>query len=127
MRIVIAGAHGQVARRLGRLLSGRGDTAVGIIRNPAHSDDLRADGVEPVVLDLERPAARGRLLAVAAAAPRLDEALRAVSRSLGTPDGSAAAQVLSAALVGRLTDLVALLEHELGHERDVDLGELWGV
>src|ERR687894_2416157 len=54
MRIVIAGAHGQVARRLGRLLSGRGDTAIGIIRNPAHSDDLRADGVEPVVLDLEQ-------------------------------------------------------------------------
>src|SRR3954447_4999632 len=54
MRIVIAGAHGQVARRLGRLLSGRGDTVVAIVRNPAHSDDLRADGVEPVVLDLEQ-------------------------------------------------------------------------
>jgi nucleoside-diphosphate-sugar epimerase len=54
MRIVIAGAHGQVARRLGRLLSGRGDTVVGIVRNPAHSDDLHADGVEPVVLDLEQ-------------------------------------------------------------------------
>src|SRR5919199_1224352 len=54
MRIVIAGAHGQVARRLGRLLSGRGDAVVGIVRNPAHSDDLRADGVEPVVLDLEQ-------------------------------------------------------------------------
>jgi hypothetical protein len=71
----------------------------------------------PVVVDLERAAARNRLLTVAAAAPRLDEALRAVTRSLGTPDGSAAAQVLSAALVGRLTDLVALVEHELGQER----------
>ena len=71
----------------------------------------------PAVLDLERAPARGRLLAVAAAAPRLDEALRAVSRSLGTPEGSAAAQVLSAALVGRLPDLVALLERELGQER----------
>lgn len=54
MRIVLAGAHGQVARRLGRLLSGRGDTVVGIVRNPAHTDDLRADGVQPVVLDLEQ-------------------------------------------------------------------------
>ncbi|MBB3084894.1 NAD(P)-binding oxidoreductase [Geodermatophilus sabuli] len=54
MRIVIAGAHGQIARRLGRLLSGRGDTVVGIIRNPGHQDDLRDDGVEPVVLDLEQ-------------------------------------------------------------------------
>ena len=47
MRIAIAGAHGQVARRLGRLLSGRGDTVVGIVRNPAHEPDLVADGVEP--------------------------------------------------------------------------------
>ncbi len=53
MRIVIAGAHGRVARRLGRLLSARGDTVVGIVRNPAHEADLRADGVEPAVLDLE--------------------------------------------------------------------------
>ncbi|SDF89711.1 NAD(P)H-binding [Blastococcus aurantiacus] len=53
MRIVIAGAHGQVARRLGRLLSGRGDTVVGIIRNPDHAADLESDGVRPAVLDLE--------------------------------------------------------------------------
>ena len=53
MRIVVAGAHGQVARRLGRLLSTRGDTVVGIIRNPGHSDDLAADGVTAAVLDLE--------------------------------------------------------------------------
>ena len=53
MRIVIAGAHGQIARRLGRLLSARGDAVVGIVRNPAHEPDLVADGVEPAVLDLE--------------------------------------------------------------------------
>jgi nucleoside-diphosphate-sugar epimerase len=53
MRIVIAGAHGKVARRLGRLLSGHGDTVVGIIRNPAHESDLVADGATPAVLDLE--------------------------------------------------------------------------
>jgi nucleoside-diphosphate-sugar epimerase len=53
VRIVVAGAHGQIARRLGRLLSGRGDTVVGIVRNPAHEPDLVADGVQPVVLDLE--------------------------------------------------------------------------
>jgi nucleoside-diphosphate-sugar epimerase len=54
MRIVVAGAHGQVARRLGRLLSSRGDTVVGLVRNPDHRADLESDGVEPVVLDLER-------------------------------------------------------------------------
>lgn len=53
MRVVVAGAHGQIARRLGRLLSGRGDTVVGIVRNPAHEPDLVADGVQPAVLDLE--------------------------------------------------------------------------
>jgi nucleoside-diphosphate-sugar epimerase len=54
MRVVIAGAHGQVARRLGRLLSRRGDTVAGIVRNPDHRADLESDGVEPVVLDLEQ-------------------------------------------------------------------------
>jgi len=53
MRIVLAGAHGQIARRLGRLLTARGDSVVGIIRNPAHESDLVGDGVDPVVLDLE--------------------------------------------------------------------------
>src|SRR3954469_18283017 len=53
MRIVLAGAHGQIARRLGRLLSARGDSVVGIIRNPAHESDVISDGAEPVVLDLE--------------------------------------------------------------------------
>jgi uncharacterized protein YbjT (DUF2867 family) len=54
MRIVIAGAHGQVARRLGRLLSSRGDSVAGLIRNPGQRSDLESDGVEPVVLDLEQ-------------------------------------------------------------------------
>ena len=53
MHLVLAGAHGQVARRLGRLLSARGDTVTGIVRNPDHTADLEADGVRPVVLDLE--------------------------------------------------------------------------
>ncbi|WP_285573634.1 SDR family oxidoreductase [Streptomyces sp. RTGN2] len=53
MRIVIAGGHGQIALRLERLLAARGDEAVGVIRNPQQSEDLRAVGAEPVVLDLE--------------------------------------------------------------------------
>jgi nucleoside-diphosphate-sugar epimerase len=53
MRVVLAGAHGKIARRLGRLLSGRGDTVVGIVRNPDHRGDLESDGVQPAVLDLE--------------------------------------------------------------------------
>ncbi len=53
MRIVIAGAHGKIALILGRMLHDRGEDVVGIIRNPAQSDDLRAVGVTPSVLDLE--------------------------------------------------------------------------
>jgi uncharacterized protein YbjT (DUF2867 family) len=54
MDVVIVGGHGKVARRLARLLVARGDRVRGVIRNPAHADDLRADGSEPVVCDLER-------------------------------------------------------------------------
>ena len=53
MRIVIAGGHGKIALLLGRLLVGRGDSVVGLIRNPAQSADLSALGIEPVLLDLE--------------------------------------------------------------------------
>jgi uncharacterized protein YbjT (DUF2867 family) len=53
MDVAIAGGHGQVARRLARLLANRGDRVRGLIRNPAHADDLRADGAEPVLCDLE--------------------------------------------------------------------------
>ena len=53
MDVVIAGAHGQIGRRLARLLAARGDRVRGLIRNPDHSDDVRTDGAEPVVCDLE--------------------------------------------------------------------------
>jgi uncharacterized protein YbjT (DUF2867 family) len=53
MDVVIAGGHGKIARRLARLLAARGDRVRGLIRNPEHADDLRDDGGEPVVCDLE--------------------------------------------------------------------------
>jgi uncharacterized protein YbjT (DUF2867 family) len=53
MRVVIAGGHGQIALKLERLLAARGDSPVGLVRNPAHYDDLSAAGAEAVVCDLE--------------------------------------------------------------------------
>lgn len=53
MRIAIAGAHGQVAMRLGRLLADRGEDVVGLIRNPDQAAEVRATGVHPEVCDLE--------------------------------------------------------------------------
>ena len=53
MRVAIAGGHGQIALRLTRLLSERGDEILSLIRNPDHAGDVRAAGGEPVVCDLE--------------------------------------------------------------------------
>jgi uncharacterized protein YbjT (DUF2867 family) len=57
MRVVIAGGHGKIALLLERLLAGRGDQAVGLIRNPAHVADVRKAGAEAVVCDLEAASA----------------------------------------------------------------------
>ena len=53
MRVVIAGGHGKIALILERLLSQRGDSVAGFIRNPAHAADLQAAGAEALVVDLE--------------------------------------------------------------------------
>jgi uncharacterized protein YbjT (DUF2867 family) len=65
--VVIAGAHGKVGRRLGRRLAARGDRVRGLIRNPDHAEDLRADGSEPVVCDLESADVREVAEAIAGA------------------------------------------------------------
>lgn len=52
-RVVIAGGHGKIALILERLLTQRGDSVAGFIRNPDHAADLQAAGAEAVVLDLE--------------------------------------------------------------------------
>jgi uncharacterized protein YbjT (DUF2867 family) len=51
--VAIAGGHGKIARLLEELLAKRGDSAVGLIRNPDHAADLRELGAEPVLCDLE--------------------------------------------------------------------------
>ncbi|MFV2119504.1 SDR family oxidoreductase [Streptomyces sp. Act-28] len=53
MRIVIAGGHGRIARRLERLLAAAGHEVAGIIRKLEQADALREAGAEPVVLDME--------------------------------------------------------------------------
>ena len=57
MRVVIAGGHGKIALLLERLLAGRGDQAVGLIRNPAQVADVQKAGAEAVVCDLEAASA----------------------------------------------------------------------
>jgi uncharacterized protein YbjT (DUF2867 family) len=52
--VTIAGAHGQIALRLARLLAARGDRVTGLIRNPDHTAGVREAGASPVVCDLEQ-------------------------------------------------------------------------
>jgi uncharacterized protein YbjT (DUF2867 family) len=52
--IVIAGGHGQIALRLSRLLSARGDAVRSLIRNPGHEAGVHATGAEAVLADMEQ-------------------------------------------------------------------------
>ena len=54
MNVVIAGGHGQIALILERLLSARGDSVAGFIRNPQQIADLEAAGADALVVDLEK-------------------------------------------------------------------------
>lgn len=84
MHVVIAGGHGKIALILERLLTDRGDSAVGLIRNPDHTSDVEATGAQAAVLDLER-----------ATAVQVAEALRgadAVVFAAGAGPGSGAAR-----------------------------------
>ncbi|MBV8990351.1 MAG: SDR family oxidoreductase [Solirubrobacterales bacterium] len=57
MTVAIAGGHGKIALRLTRRLSERGERVLALIRNPDHADDVRAQGGQPVICDLEIAAA----------------------------------------------------------------------
>jgi uncharacterized protein YbjT (DUF2867 family) len=87
MDVVIAGAHGKVARRLARMLVARGDRVRGLIRNPDHAADLRVDGSEPVPCDLETAGVDEIAAAIAGA--------DAVVFAAGAGPGSGAARKLT--------------------------------
>lgn len=53
MDVLVAGGHGQIARKLLELLVADGHTARGLIRKPEHAPDLEARGAVPVLGDLE--------------------------------------------------------------------------
>lgn len=54
MKIIVAGAHGQIAMLLHPLLVSNGHEVRGIIRNPDHADDLVRAGAQPVLCDIEK-------------------------------------------------------------------------
>jgi uncharacterized protein YbjT (DUF2867 family) len=67
MLVAIAGAHGKIALRLTDLLVTRGDSVIGLIRNPDHERDVSSRGASPVVCDLERAGAHEVASAIAGA------------------------------------------------------------
>ena len=61
MKVLVAGAHGKVARLLVRELVGRGHEVRGLIRKEDQVPDVEADGAEPVLCDLESEEPGGRI------------------------------------------------------------------
>lgn len=53
MKVLVAGAHGRVARYLVRMLAEDGHEVRGLVRKEEQLSDVEADGAEPVLCDLE--------------------------------------------------------------------------
>jgi nucleoside-diphosphate-sugar epimerase len=87
VNVVIAGADGQIALRLARLLTAQGDRVIGLIRNPDHATEVSRAGATPVLCDLER----GSVDEIAGAIGRAD----AVVFAAGTGSGSGAGRKLT--------------------------------
>ncbi|MET8409451.1 NAD(P)H-binding protein [Streptomyces sp. NPDC005195] len=130
MKIVIAGGHGRIARRLGRLLAARGDSVAGIIRNPAHSGDLLADGIEPVVRDLETASCDEVVQVVSGA----DAVVFAAGAGPGsgaarkhTVDHQAAVLLAEAALRAGVRRYVMVSTRGAGSPPPADADEVWAA
>lgn len=52
MRVLVAGSHGNIGRRLVPRLHERGHEVVAMIRNPGQADEMRELGGDPLVADL---------------------------------------------------------------------------
>lgn len=99
MIVSIVGAHGSIARQLTPILAVQGHTVRGLVRNEEHFDDLRRDGAEPVLCDVE-----------SASAEEMDEALRTsdvVVFAAGAGSGSGAERKLTVDRDGAIASVQA--------------------
>jgi nucleoside-diphosphate-sugar epimerase len=87
VNVAIAGAHGQIALRLTRLLTAQGEQVTGLIRNLDHAGEVSRAGASPVMCDLEQAAVKE----IATAIERAD----AVVFAAGAGPGSGAARKLT--------------------------------
>ena len=126
--IAIAGGHGQVALRLTRLLSGRGERVIGLIRNPEHAADVTAAGGEPVVCDLERASASDAAAAIAGASAVVFAAGAGPGSSAErklTVDRDAAIKLIEAATAAGASRYVMI--SAVGAEAPPETDEVFGV
>jgi len=130
MRIVLAGGHGKIALLLTRLAAGRGDTVVGLVRNPDHVQDVRDHGGDAVVLDLESATAEQ----VAAVLAGADAAVFAAGAGPGsgtarkeTVDRDAAALLADAALIAGVRRHVQISAMGLDRADDPGMDEVFAV
>ncbi|MEU9836205.1 NAD(P)H-binding protein [Streptosporangium sp. NPDC048047] len=130
MRTVIAGGHGKIGLRLGRLLAGRGDEVVSLIRDPAQEDDIRETGAEPVVCDLEKAGVEE----VAALLAGADAAVFAAGAGAGsgvprkdTVDRAAAVLLAEAAERAGVRRLVQISSMGAGQPPQPGSDEVWAA
>jgi uncharacterized protein YbjT (DUF2867 family) len=123
MVVAIAGGHGKIALRLTRLLAERGDRVLGLIRNPAHAEDIASAGGEAVVVDLEAASADETAKAIAGA----DAVVFAAGAGPGsgaerklTVDRDGAALLIEAAKLAGASRyvIVSSINADSGHEGD---------
>jgi uncharacterized protein YbjT (DUF2867 family) len=130
MRVVIAGGHGKIALRLGRLLAARGDEVVGLVRNPDHVADVRATGASAEVLDLEGSAVDA-ITPVLAGADAVVFAAGAGPGSTAerkdTVDRAAAVLLADAAVAAGVGRYLLVSATGVDAEPDPERGEVWAA
>lgn len=61
MKVLVAGANGQTARQLARMLVEGGHEVRGLIRKEEQASNVESDGAEPVLVDLEQDEVDGKV------------------------------------------------------------------
>lgn len=130
MRVVVAGGHGRIALLLTARLAARGDTVVGLVRNPDHVGDVVGVGGEAVVINLESAAVRE----VAAVLAGADAAVFAAGAGPGsgvarkdTVDRAAAVLFADAAEEARVRRFVQVSAMGLDRADDAGTDEVFGA
>ncbi|WP_424183661.1 NAD(P)H-binding protein [Actinokineospora sp. G85] len=130
MRILIAGGHGKIALELTKLAAQRGDTVIGLVRNPDHVQDIRDLGGDATVVDLESASAEE----VAATLAGADAAVFAAGAGPGSGlarkdsvDRAASTLLADAAVVAGVKRLVQISSTGIDRADDPGVDEVFAA